>query len=599
MQQDGLIPPPNIQADGAFHRFPGIGKGPKNTAGWYVLNDDYGAYGDYSSDLSKGWSDTTAPATPIEKKIRDQKIAASQRQAADDLAKSYEDGAIKAAAQFRMFPLIGVSAYLTRKKIEQDGSLGVRFGKDEGDEVFIAVPRYDIDGKLWSFEKIYEDGRKSSFKGGRKKGCLHQLGTIDPGATIYVAEGFATAYSIHKATSKGVFITFGIGNLEEVTSAIKKQWPNNPIIIAGDLTDKDKTTKIADDLKCSVSSPVFNKIYDESDPKDRKDWNDLYCLEGIDVVKQQLMVEPDENLEPQWKVLSTQDFLDQSVKPREFIMFPVVQQQSLTMIYAGRGVGKTFVALNLALAIANDGSMFNGLWRSTKPASVLYVDGEMPVVSMQERISSILRNNPECRLNYSDRLHIFSNDNQKNSIPDLSTKEGRGLIEAHLEGIDLVILDNISTLCRSGKENDAESWNSMQEWQIHLRRLGKSVLSIHHAGKGGGQRGTSKREDILDTVISLKHPSDYEPEQGARFEVHYEKARGIMGDAVKTFEARLFMNQEGMRWETKTLDASLMEQVIKLKEEGLSERKIAELLNSPKTKVHRILEKAREKGLII
>src|SRR3712207_8895249 len=52
---------------------------------------------------------------------------------------------------------------------------------------------------------------------------------------------------------------------------------------------------------------------------------------------------------------------------------------------------------------------------------------------------------------------------------------------------------------------------------------------IHHAGKGGQQRGTSRREDALDTVIALRRPADYEPEQGARLEVHLEKARGVAG----------------------------------------------------------------------
>ena len=54
-------------------------------------------------------------------------------------------------------------------------------------------------------------------------------------------------------------------------------------------------------------------------------------------------------------------------------------------------------------------------------------------------------------------------------------------------------------------------------------------LSVHHANKNGMQRGTSKREDVLDTVIVLKRPADYTPEHGARFEVHFEKSRGFFG----------------------------------------------------------------------
>ena len=62
---------------------------------------------------------------------------------------------------------------------------------------------------------------------------------------------------------------------------------------------------------------------------------------------------------------------------------------------------------------------------------------------------------------------------------------------------------------------------------------------VHHARRGGNARGTSKREDVLDTVIQLKHPDDYDPEDGARFEVHLTKARGISGDEALPFEAKL------------------------------------------------------------
>jgi hypothetical protein len=47
----------------------------------------------------------------------------------------------------------------------------------------------------------------------------------------------------------------------------------------------------------------------------------------------------------------------------------------------------------------------------------------------------------------------------------------------------------------------------------------------------GRQRGTSRREDALDTVIALRRPDDYSPEQGARFEVHFEKLRNRVDSA--------------------------------------------------------------------
>jgi hypothetical protein len=89
------------------------------------------------------------------------------------------------------------------------------------------------------------------------------------------------------------------------------------------------------------------------------------------------------------------------------------------------------------------------------------------------------------------------------------------------------------------KENEADGWTPIQAWALRQRAKGRSVLFIHHSGKTEAQRGTSRREDVLDTMIALKRPADYHPEQGAVFEVHFEKARGLYGDDVKPIEATL------------------------------------------------------------
>jgi len=58
------------------------------------------------------------------------------------------------------------------------------------------------------------------------------------------------------------------------------------------------------------------------------------------------------------------------------------------------------------------------------------------------------------------------------------------------------------------RENDSDAWGEIQDRLLRLRRRGISVLIVHHAGKRGGQRGTSRREDVLDTSFSLRQPSD-------------------------------------------------------------------------------------------
>ncbi|MFQ8738421.1 MAG: AAA family ATPase [Bilophila wadsworthia] len=102
-------------------------------------------------------------------------------------------------------------------------------------------------------------------------------------------------------------------------------------------------------------------------------------------------------------------------------------------------------------------------------------------------------------------------------LPDLSTPNGQAMIEPLLKGVDMVVLDNIATLCRTGKENESQSWQAMQAWLLDLRRRGITVLLIHHAGKSGDQRGTSAKEDIMDTVISLRRQNTWPKARGLGF----------------------------------------------------------------------------------
>jgi hypothetical protein len=75
---------------------------------------------------------------------------------------------------------------------------------------------------------------------------------------------------------------------------------------------------------------------------------------------------------------------------------------------------------------------------------------------------------------------------------------------------------------------------AVQTWLLQQRSVGARG---NHAGKGGGQRGTSRKEDVLDTVIALSRPPGYVATEGARFEVRF-KSPGFWGDDAEPFEAR-------------------------------------------------------------
>jgi hypothetical protein len=119
---------------------------------------------------------------------------------------------------------------------------------------------------------------------------------------------------------------------------------------------------------------------------------------------------------------------------------------------------------------------------------------------------------------------------------------------------------------------------------------------IHHAGKGGQQRGTSKREDVLDAVINLKHRPRYETEGGARFEIHFEKSRGFYGGEARSISAGL--DGHTGAWTHQDLSESTFDLVAGLAREGLSGTEIANELEVNKSTVSRHLKKASSQGLI-
>lgn len=296
---------------------------------------------------------------------------------------------------------------------------------------------------------------------------------------------------------------------------------------------------------------------------------------------------------PTLEITSVFDFINKELPPREHILTPWLPVQGLTMIYAPRGIGKTHVALGIANAVANGSTFLN--WNAPKPRSVLYLDGEMPATLMQERLRALMKDQPQ---KPKAQFQLLTPDMQRGAMPDLATYKGQEMLEPYLKEIELIIVDNISTLCRNSKENEADSWIPVQDWALKQRAAGKSILFIHHAGKGGHQRGTSKREDILDTVISLKRPEDYQAKNGAVFQVSFEKARGFLGDDAESFEAQLTINDDIHEWQTRSIQSSTYDQVIGLAKQGLKQKEIAEKMNLDKSGVSRYLKNAHQEGRI-
>lgn len=191
--------------------------------------------------------------------------------------------------------------------------------------------------------------------------------------------------------------------------------------------------------------------------------------------------------------------------------------------------------------------------------------------------------------------------------PDLQPKD-QGMINLadsgyqeslrpYVERADLIVVDNISTLVNGGKENESDSWHAAQLWALRQRAAGRSVLWIHHSGKNGTQRGTSRREDVLDTTIGLRRPSDYTPDQGAVFEIHFEKSRGFKGDEARPLEAGMQIDENEMQtWSYRNLEESTYDRCCDLANDGLKNYEIADELGINKSTVSRHVKQGKQRG---
>lgn len=277
---------------------------------------------------------------------------------------------------------------------------------------------------------------------------------------------------------------------------------------------------------------------------------------------------------------------------------PWLAAGTLVMVHGARGVGKTMFQLGLATALSTGTPFLK--WPVAKPVGVLYVDGEMPLEELRKRIIQLVPHAPAAKLDFLASERFFGQMEQDLS---LTREELRDAVTRYLEKasetIQVVILDNISSLFTGVDENDKQSWEPINAWLIRLRHRGLAVILVHHSGKGGGQRGTSGREDALDCVIQLSKPPEHDPRDGCHFHLKFTKTRSLKGDDVAPLEVRLTEHDSGLKLEYELLEESHESEVERLLGEGLKGKEIADRLDiSPGyvSKLTKRIEGRKKKG---
>jgi RecA-family ATPase len=211
-----------------------------------------------------------------------------------------------------------------------------------------------------------------------------------------------------------------------------------------------------------------------------------------------------------------------TIRPRPKVIADWAYQSDLGFIFAPRGLGKTWLGMYIAHSLATGNSI--GPWKVYGQHNVLYIDGEMPPNDIQWRDHVL--GEPTPNLTYINHEILFERTGKIMNLADYALQNAIIALCKH-EAFTVLVLDNLSTLVSGIDENKTIDWERILPWLLRLRREHILVIFIHHAGRGGQMRGSSKREDPSAWIISLKEPTN-DPEgetRGAHFISTFTKNR--------------------------------------------------------------------------
>jgi putative DNA primase/helicase len=282
-------------------------EGDRERRGWYMLHELRLDDGDTVLVGSFGrWQGNENNAQKVElgklRKLTDDQRAALKKRMLEDRKRVDAYRAAEAATAARraknvwdkLLP-VGTCQYLEAKGVQAHG---LRFSESG----CAYVPMLDAAGNLHGLQILLPKGHKRVAATGRnkdfwpaglaKKGHWFQIGSVVD--LVLVAEGYATAASIHQATGLPVSVAFDAGNLLPVAEALRRRHRGARILICADDDFKSdgnpgmtaaSTAALA--VGGEVAAPIFT-VSREAGKKGLTDFNDLHLAEGLHTVRAQL-----------------------------------------------------------------------------------------------------------------------------------------------------------------------------------------------------------------------------------------------------------------------------------------------------------------------
>ena len=493
MRAAGLEPPDEILMDGKIHRFksgtkgtPGIDK-----PGWYLVFGDgipAGRFGCWRMGMEVTWrADVGRRLTQTEEMAHARRLSESkamrdaalerQHQLASDTVEKIWTGAQAAHPDH---------PYLAKKGIGVHGARATGDGR-------LVVPLYDPDGTISSLQYIDHQGGKLYHPGGQTGGKFWQIGTMDEPGTLYVAEGFATAATIHETTHRPVAVAYSASNLVPVTGTLREMYGiAQDIVIVADHDQSGVGQRYAEQASAKFGARMVM-------PPTLGDAND-YAQAGHDLAGLLMPVKDD------W-LIPADDFCAQP-SPISWLVKRWIQSQALVMVHGPSGGGKTFVVLDWCLRMASGIEDWSG--HKVRPGNVVYLAGEGHH-GLRGRVAAWKHHHQAGKLKM-----WLSKDGC-----DLNTPTGYLKVVEQVRMLkdrpSVIVVDTLHRFL-SGDENSAQDAKTMLDaCNALMQEFDCSVILVHHTGVSDEAqhraRGSSAWRGALDIEISIIPGKDDQPMQ--------------------------------------------------------------------------------------
>lgn len=195
-------------------------------SGWCKLFDDGegGVFGCWRQGISETWQ-ARQPRTPGEQTAFLVRVKKEQEEAKRLEAEQRAECRKRSAELWEKGRDVDAKhPYLLSKNVKP---YGVKQLKES-----LLVPVRDAGGTLHGLQFIGPDGSKKFKTGTAVAGCYHAIGK--PNGKLLIAEGLATASTLHEITGHAVAVAFNAGNLKPVGEALREKLPDTVLIFCAD-----------------------------------------------------------------------------------------------------------------------------------------------------------------------------------------------------------------------------------------------------------------------------------------------------------------------------------------------------------------------------